>query len=125
MLQQKQAQQDADYQRQRQDKRDDFTFEQDYRTAHPTPYRWESNDGSLMEMGPDGQARVIYKDPTPKLNWIQVRDPATGGLSIVPVGPNGPVGGQPQLGAPAAPGVTFTPLDEGGQTGTPSGGFPY
>lgn len=31
------------------------------------PYRWQSNDGSLMEMGPDGVPRVAYQD-TPKPN---------------------------------------------------------
>ena len=34
------------------------------------PYRWESNDGSLMELGPDGQPTVRYKDPTPRMNFI-------------------------------------------------------
>lgn len=26
------------------------------------PYRWQSNDGSLMEMGPDGRPRVVFRD---------------------------------------------------------------
>lgn len=54
------------------------------------PYRWESNDGSLMEMGEDGQPRVAYKDPTPKINWIAADD-GRGGKSLIPVGPNGPL----------------------------------
>lgn len=29
------------------------------------PYRWRTNDGSLMEVGPDGTPRVVYQD-TPK-----------------------------------------------------------
>lgn len=46
------------------------------RRADRQPHRWESNDGSLMEMGPDGQPRVVYKDPTPKVQWFV--NPATG-----------------------------------------------
>lgn len=31
------------------------------------PYRWQANDGSLMEVGPDGNPRVVYRDtPAPK-----------------------------------------------------------
>lgn len=31
------------------------------------PYRWQANDGSLMEVGPDGNPRVVYQDE-PKPN---------------------------------------------------------
>jgi hypothetical protein len=53
-----------------------------------TPYRWRANNGSLMELGPDGVPRVAYQDPTPKTEWIQVKDPATGKLELIakPVG---------------------------------------
>jgi hypothetical protein len=44
-------------------------IEQEFRPA-PQPHRWESNDGSLMELGPDGQLRIAYADPTPKMNFI-------------------------------------------------------
>ena len=31
------------------------------------PYRWQANDGSLMEIGPDGQPRRVFQDaPKPK-----------------------------------------------------------
>lgn len=77
-----------------------------YERENPTPYRWESNDGSLMEVGPGGVPRKVYQDPTPKTEWIQVKDPATGALSIIPR----PVGGAP---APALPPV-LTDDDWGG-----------
>ena len=35
--------------------------------AEEKPYRWTANDGSLMELGPDGQPRRVYQDdPKPK-----------------------------------------------------------
>jgi len=54
---------------------DDWRQQYDYERANPKPstaqpYRWESNDGSLMELGPDGQPRKVYADPTPKMNFI-------------------------------------------------------
>lgn len=61
--------------------------------APPSPYRWRNNNGDLMELGPDGQPRVAYDDPQDKVNWIQVKDPATGAIQIVPMGPSGMMGG--------------------------------
>lgn len=34
------------------------------------PHRWERNDGSLMELGPDGAPVVKYEDPTPKMMFL-------------------------------------------------------
>ena len=51
----------------RQQGREDFIWKSQYERDNPkptSPYRWESNDGSLMEIGPDGQPRQVYKDPT-------------------------------------------------------------
>ena len=75
---------------------EDWMAQQDYARANPQPrdpYRWRANNGDLMELGGDGSPRVAYQDPTDKINWIQVRDPATGAISIVPMGPNGMMGG--------------------------------
>lgn len=122
-----QAQQYAEqtYQRRRGDELQDFGARQEieaqYRPA-PQPHRWESNDGSLMELGPDGQPRVAYKDPTPKINWVRA-DNGDGTFTMVPMGQSGPLGqggGQPQ--AAPRPKGKLTPYN-GGQTATPSGTF--
>lgn len=79
--------------------------QEDYRRDNPapsSPYRWESNDGSLMEVGADGQPRTVYKDPTPKINWIRA-DNGDGTFQMVPVGPQGPM--TPQTQQPAAGGI--------------------
>ncbi len=57
------------YQRRRMDSREDKIWERD--NTPKSPYRWEANDGSLMEMGPDGLVRQAYKDPTPKMQTVQ------------------------------------------------------
>lgn len=87
----------------------------------PAPHYWEMNDGSLGMVGPDGKPQVLFKDPTPKINWITA-DNGDGTKQLIPMGPNGPLtgSGAPQ---PAPPGVTFTPMEEGGPTPGASGGF--
>lgn len=83
------------------------------------PYRWEANDGSLMEVGPDGQPRQVYKDPTPKTTYISV-DNSDGTKTVVPV-VNGQImgGGQrPQIGA-----VVADPRKQGGQAAPPPATF--
>lgn len=83
------------------------------------PYRWEANDGSLMEVGPDGQPRQVYKDPTPKTTYISV-DNGDGTKTVVPV-VNGQImgGGQrPQIGA-----VIADPRKQGGQAASPPATF--
>lgn len=112
------------YQRQRQDGLADYGAKQEIAAKYdkpPAPYRWESNDGSLLELGPDGQPKVVYKDPTPKINWVRA-DNGDGTFTMVPMGPNGPINPQaPQGGAPVAPKGKLKPY--GGQTATPSGTF--
>lgn len=124
-----QAQQYAEqtYQRRRADDNADWMARQEWERANPAPtapYRWESNDGSLMELGPDGAPRVAYKDPTPKINWIRA-DNGDGTFTMVPMGPNGPInlnGGQAApSGAPTAPRGKLKPY--GGQSATPTGNF--
>ena len=102
---------------------EDWVAKQEWERNNPkpaTPYRWESNDGSLLELGPDGQPRVVYKDPTPKINWVRA-DNGDGTFTMVPMGPNGPINLDGQGGAPAAPKGKLKPY--GGQTATPSGNF--
>lgn len=102
-----------------------------YKASMPkqgAPHYWETNDGSLAVVGPDGRPQVLYQDPTPKINWIQA-DNGDGTKSLIPVGPNGPVGakgGDPVSGAQAGqPPATLPPdFDFGGPTQPASGGFP-
>jgi len=69
------AYQEQQRQRQRQDDWEDYQRQWDYQVRHPkpstaAPYRWERNDGSVMELGPDGQVRPVYIDPDDKQNFI-------------------------------------------------------
>lgn len=102
------------YQRRRMDSREDRIWERD--NTPKSPYRWESNDGSLMEMGQDGLVRRAYKDPTPKMMQVPGVD-ANGNpvMRLVPMPqaqdtPTGPVGGWAD--------------EPGGQTPPASGNFP-
>jgi hypothetical protein len=104
------------YTRRRLDKRDDMIWERD--NIPRAPYRWESNDGSLMEMGADGLVRTVYKDPTPKMNFIP--DGMGGGQWVA--SPTVPVQ-TPQSPADLKPVGRLTPLN-GGPTPRASGGFP-
>lgn len=85
------------------------------------PHYWETNDGSLGFVGPDGTPQILYKDPTPKLNWIQA-DNGDGTKQLIPVGPNGPImgGGGPASGA----GGFAPPSPLGVPSGNPLQGAP-
>jgi soluble lytic murein transglycosylase len=95
----------------------DWKQQYDYELAHPKasqagPHYWESNDGSLHAIGPDGKPLEVYHDPTPKMNFI----------------PDGQGGGQwvaVPTAAPSMPqttGITFTPI--GGPPQSATGPFP-
>lgn len=105
--QQSQAQREASMQ--------DFREKFDYQRANqppPKPHYWESNDGSLMSLGPDGKPQVTYKDPTPRMQFMP---DGMGGGRFVPVG--GEQGGDVEWG----PVVNERP---GGVSGNAGGGFP-
>lgn len=94
----------------------DYVRKQEYERANPAPkqpHYWETNDGSLASIGPDGQPQVLYKDPTPKIEWITATNP-DGTKTLMPM----PQGGG---GAPAAPVGKLRPM--GGPTAPQSGGF--
>lgn len=63
------------------------------------PHYWETNDGSLGVIGPDGQPRIAYQDPNKKIEYQWVRDPNTGQMTGVPItiggAPSAPAGPQP------------------------------
>lgn len=120
ILQQRDAEERARMaQQQRMQKREDLQWEWQNKPKDVNPYRWESNDGSLMEIGPDGQPRQVYKDPTPKVTYMNV-DNADGTKTVYPV-VNGQIvtGGQPSGLIPI--GGTLPP--KGGSGGNVTGGF--
>lgn len=88
------------------DWREKFEFQQANK-APPAPHYWESNDGSLGVVGPDGKPQILYKDPTPKIDWIQAKDPATGQITLYPMQQGG---GGPDLGVPGANGAPTPPV---------------
>lgn len=48
------------------------------------PHYWETNDGSLGVVDPaTGKPTILYKDPTPKIDWITADD-GKGGKSLIP-----------------------------------------
>lgn len=114
--QQREAQQ-AEQNRQRD--WEDFTKQYDYKRNNPmpstaSPHYWETNDGSLGVVGPDGKPQIVYQDPTKKTEWIQAHDPLTGAISIIPK----PMGGQAD-----APETLPANFNFGGPASAP-GGFP-
>ncbi len=54
--------------------REDMQWEWQNKPKETNPYRWKANDGSLMEVGPDGQPRQVYKDPNKRLEYRQGPD---------------------------------------------------
>jgi hypothetical protein len=105
--------QEQQYQRQRMDGRDDYLWKQEH-APPPNPHYFEDNTGNLMAIGPDGQPQVVYKDPNP--------------FKLVPNGMGGvvPVNMEELMRnyKPAPPGVTFTPVEDGGPAASPPARFP-
>jgi hypothetical protein len=89
---------------------------------------FEANNGDQGIIDPEtGQVKIVYHDPTPKVNWV-TSDNGDGTKTLVPV-VNGQVmqgGGGPVSGAQAGqPPATLPPdFDFGGPTPQASGGFP-
>lgn len=125
---QAQAYAEQTYQRRRGDEMTDWQAKQEYERANPSPrapHYWETNDGSLGMVGPDGKPSILYQDPNDKIQWMQV-DNGDGTKTVVPYNSKGPLGQQPQAppqaqGAPQRPVGKLKPY--GGQTATPSGNF--
>lgn len=118
MLQKQQAARDAaDYQQQRQDKRDDFVFEQDYRAAHPTAAQPTEYERMLEAAG--------YQPGTPDYlqhvrNYVNMRENP---ITMTPYGPMPYSSLTPQL--PTQPVGPLTPIPDGGPSPSGSGGFRY
>jgi hypothetical protein len=112
MLEQRQAQEQQQYARERQDKRDDFTFEQDYKAAHPGPINNDTvNDYQfiLQQLGPEAATTFLKTKTNP--------------IVMTPYGPM-PYSSVAAPQAPTKPVGPLTPIDDGGPTPTASGGFP-
>lgn len=120
VLQQRDAEERARMaQQQRMQKREDLQWEWKNKPKDVNPYRWEDNAGNLLEIDANGQPRVVYKDPTPKVTYMNV-DNADGTKTVYPV-VNGQIvtGGQPSGLIPI--GGTLPP--KGGSGGNVTGGF--
>lgn len=117
---QRQSADEDSYQRQREDRYNDWVRQQTWELQNkpqsgPQPYRWESNDGSLMEMGADGKPRVAYKDPTPR---VVFQPDGRGGYIPIDVSAFG------KASSPASGSDDDWEYSEGGPTQPASGGFP-
>lgn len=112
---------EAQYQRQRGDKLADYAEMQKIQAqygAPAQPHYFEDNAGNLMAVGPDGQPRMVHKDP---LQWKLVPNGMGG---VVPVNIGQLMGQQGPQGLPQ----TLSDDDwQGGPTPSASGGFrsPY
>lgn len=106
------AQAEALHQQRRMEGREDKQWEWQNKPQDPKDaYRWRSNRGDLMEIGPDGQPRKVFSDPNERMQWVP--DGMGGGNWV----------GTPDA-APAAPVGELTPIpDEGDGSGNAIGGF--
>jgi soluble lytic murein transglycosylase-like protein len=107
--------------------------QQDYQRAHPAPYRFEANNGDQMEIGPDGQPRTVYKDPTAKLvrnydgTWSTMPSsaPITAPVGkLTPIAPGG-AGSGPRTFQPSAVMDSLIAVESGGRAGIQGPQTPY
>lgn len=107
------------YRREREDSMADYRAKKDIDAQYPSaraPYRWEANDGSLMEIGPMGTPQVVYSDPTPKMQAVQGFD-ANGNPVLNWVTPPRPnTASPPRVVDTLPPGVV--PIGQNGGTGS-------
>jgi hypothetical protein len=118
MMQQKQSSQreEQQYQRRRGDEIEDYRAKKGIDAQFPSdraPYRFESNSGDVYELGPDGQPRLMFKDP------LRFKLVPNGMGGVVPVDVESLMRG----GAPQGPVGKLTPIDEGGPGLGAPGGF--
>jgi hypothetical protein len=98
-----------------------FKQKRDYEIANPMPGNTEYERG-LSAVGVTPGTPQYAEHWNKRLNAIEnppyfYTDPATGATMMIPR--------TSAPGTPAAPGVTFTPIDDGGPSPGGSGGFPY
>jgi len=83
-----------------------------WQATHKTPVQphyWETNNGSLAALGPDGKPQIVYADPDPKMNFVP---DGMGGGNWVPV-PTMQTGGAPEPAPPSRPVGKLTPITGG------------
>lgn len=125
IMQQRQAAQAAE--RERQQGLADWVAKQEYEASNRPPTYFDDNAGNRWAIGPDGEPKLAFRDPTQKYVQQVVTDPdGSQRLVQVPVPNNvNPDGtfGSAQIGgaAPQAPVGKLKPY--GGQSATPTGGF--
>lgn len=111
--QRQQQQQDVQWSRRRQGQQQDWQAQEDYKRAHPDPSPMERDALAWQQMSPELHA--AYREAqAAKPQFIP--DGMGGGRWASP-----PVSGPPP--AVPFPGVTFTPIPDGGPTLPASGGF--
>lgn len=99
----------------------------DYERANPKPsqaqpYRFKNNEGDLFELGDNGQASLLYDDPTPKIDWQSV-DNGDGTKTLVPI-IRGQTPGMAQPKQRPALGTVIDDPRKGGGASNGTGGFP-
>lgn len=110
------------YERRRNDQWDSWVQQQEWKRANPDapqPTEFERLASSVYQPGTPEYTQLLTQYVTSRANPPYFfTDPTTGQVMSLPRN-----GGGVQPGAAAAPGVTFTPLDEGGAGGNVSGNF--
>lgn len=90
----------------RQNDWEDWVRQAQWERDHPkptAPHYWETNNGSLGTIGADGKPRIVYEDPTPKVDWIRA-DNGDGTFTMTPVQQGvGQPATSPSPSKPAAP----------------------
>ena len=116
LYKQKMQADEQQYQRERQDKRDEFTFEQDYKAQHPDMPDIAQRIATLNGIEPGlGSTYARNYANNGGGSMIQFVDPATGQR----------YGMSPGANLPAIGTVMDDPRKAGGQTPPASGNFPY
>lgn len=112
-----QAMEQEQYGQRREDEFQDFVRKEAYKAANPGAVNNDTvadyNFISQVLGQAEGANYLRNRANPPRLQFVP-------GIGLIDASQMGGA----QMGAPAAPGVTFTPLDEGGPTPPASGGFP-
>ena len=103
--------------------RSDWLWKLQQERNNPQPRYFESNSGDQYMIGPDGKPQMLFKDPTPKTEWITAKN-ADGTMSIIPIGPNGPMIGGSNA-APSLPAIGTVMPDPRKAGGAGSGPRPF
>lgn len=116
-LRQRQEYEDELYQRRNADQWAQFVRQQQFKRENPEPRYFEANNGDQYTIGTDGKPQLVFKDPTPKVNWVRA-DNGDGTFTMVPM----QMGGQqtqPQGNLPAIGSVVPDPRKPAGGQGGP------